>query len=61
MDYTAKLRAVRAEAGFTQADAAEKMGICLQTLSDIEQGKFDIGVMTYRDLAGRLKMEANNG
>ncbi len=56
---TNKLRVLRAERDWSQADLAEKLGVSRQTVNAIETGKYDPSLPLAFDVAAlfRLKIE----
>lgn len=52
----AELRSLRQEAGMTQTDIANKIGIAMQTICKIEAGKWNFGLDTitaYANVFGK--------
>ncbi len=51
-----RLRELRAERDWTQADLAERAGVSRQTINAIEQGKFDPSLPLAFRLAGLFSL-----
>jgi len=46
-----RLRELRAERGWSQADLAQRLGVSRQTVNAIETGKYDPGLQTAFSIA----------
>ena len=53
------MKALRADAGLTQADLADRLGVARQTINSIEGGKFEpslgLGMRIARELEARIE------
>ena len=53
------MKALRADAGLTQADLADRVGVARQTINSIEGGKFEpslgLGMRIARELGARVE------
>jgi putative transcriptional regulator len=69
MKVTNRLRVLRAERRWTQADVAERLHVSRQAINSVENGKYDPGVSLALALAQLFdvpveevfKLEADNG
>ena len=55
-----RIRTIREERGMTQAELSEKAGISLPHVSDIELGKVDLRITTFRRLIEVLQVSADS-
>lgn len=51
-----KIQRVRKQQGLTQAELSEKVGVQLETISNIERGKTDTSIYTLFKIAQALRV-----
>ena len=58
-NYSIRLKQARKEKGFTQKQAAEKLGVTQQTWQQFEAGKYDLKMSTIYNICKLLDISAD--